>query len=274
MKLNFNKFIVLSLLIVGVLITFLPFFYMIVCSFKTNAEIYTLPISFIPKRFYLENYRRLFREIPFAKQYFNSTFIASVQTILNVFLASLAGFGFAKYNFRLKNFLFIFLLVTMMIPGQVSLVPLFLMMHWFKWIDTYWAIIVPGAVSAFGIFFMRSSMMSIPDEILDSARIDGASEFGIYTRIILPMSTASIGILAILTFTGSWNNFMWPLIVLSSDTKMTLPVGLATLMNLYKIEYGMLMAGSFLSTIPILILLILVGQKAFIRGITIGALKG
>jgi ABC-type glycerol-3-phosphate transport system permease component len=161
-----------------------------------------------------------------------------------------------------------------MIPSQVGLVPLFLMMNWFRWIDTYWAIIVPGAVSAFGIFFMRSSMMGIPDEILDSARIDGASEFSIFSKIVLPMSTASIGILAVLTFTGSWNNFMWPLIVLSSDTKMTLPVGLATLMNLYKVEYGMLMAGSFLSTIPILILLILVGQKAFIRGITVGALKG
>lgn len=271
---NFNKLVVFSSLIIGVLITFLPFLYMVVCSFKTNAEIYTLPINFIPKRFYLENYKRLFSEIPFARQYLNSTFIATIQTILNVFLASLGGFGFAKYNFKLKNFLFIFLLVTMMIPSQVSLVPLFLMMHWFRWIDTYWAIIVPGAVSAFGIFFMRSSMMSIPDEILDSARIDGASEFTIYSRIVLPMSTASIGILAILTFTGSWNNFIWPLIVLSTDTKMTLPIGLTTLMNLYKIEYGMLMAGSFLSTIPVLILLILVGQKAFIRGITIGALKG
>ncbi len=274
MKVNLNKIIIFFFLLIGVLITFLPFFYMISCSFKTNAEIYTLPINFIPKRLYLENYRRLFQEIPFARQYFNSTFIASVQTFLNVFLASLGGFGFAKYNFKLKNFFFIFLLVTMMIPGQVSLVPLFLMMYRFKWIDTYWAIIVPGAVSAFGIFFMRSSMMSIPDEILDSARIDGASEFGIYTRIALPISKASIGILAILTFNGSWNNFTWPLIVLSSDTKMTLPVGLATLMNLYKVEYGMLMAGSFLSTIPVLILLILVGQKAFIRGITIGALKG
>ena len=269
-----NKFFVFSFLIIATVITFFPFYYMVISSFKTNAEIYKLPIELIPRRFYLENFRRLFKEIPFARQYLNSTFLATVQTVLNVFLASLGGFGFAKYNFRFKNFLFTFLLVTMMIPSQVGLVPLFMMMNWFRWIDTYWAIIVPGAVSAFGIFFMRSSMMSIPDEILDSARIDGASEFSIYSRIILPMSTASLGILAILTFTGSWNNFMWPLIVLSSDTKMTLPVGLATLMNLYKVEYGMLMAGAFLSTIPILILLIVVGQKAFIRGITVGALKG
>jgi len=266
--------IFLSLLVMAVL-TGAPFIYMVTGSFKLNAEIFSYPLHFLPKAPTLSNYVRLLNgsEIPFVRQFLNSAVIAVSQTLLSLFIASLVGWGFAKYEFRGKRPLFVFLLATLMFPFQVTLVPLFLLMIRLGWLDTYWAVIIPGSLSAFGAFFMRQSMLAIPNELLDAARIDGSSEFGLYWRIGLPLSGAALSVLAVLTFLGAWNEYLWPLIVLRTADKFTYPVGLATLVGLYKVEYGMILAGSLLATLPIVIIFVL-GRNQFMAGLMAGAIKG
>lgn len=262
-------------LIALALVTAMPFLYMITGSFKRNAEIFSYPLTLIPRDPILDNYTRLLSgaEIPFVRQFGNSALVATTQTLLSLFVASLVGWGFAKYEFRGKKPLFTFLLATMMFPGQVALVPLFLLMLRIGWLDSYLAIVIPGAISAFGAFFMRQIMLGIPNELLDAGRIDGSSEWGLYWRIGIPLSGAGFSILAVLTFLGSWNEYLWPLIVLRTTEKFTYPVGLATLVGLYKIEYGMILAGAFLATLPILVIFI-IGRNQFVAGITAGAIKG
>jgi ABC-type glycerol-3-phosphate transport system permease component len=264
----------LVLLVMGVLVG-APFIYMISGSFKFNAEIFSYPLRFIPTNPTLENYQRLLggEEIPYLRQVFNSAVISVAQTLLSLFVSSLVGWGFAKYEFRGKKVLFTFLIATMMFPMQVTLVPLFLLMVRFTLLDTYWAIILPGALSAFGVFLMRQTMLAVPNDLLDAARIDGSSEFGIYRRVGLPLAGPGLSVLAVLTFLGSWNNYLWPLIALRSDEKFTFPVGLATLFGLYKIEYGMILAGAFIATLPILIIFV-IGRRQFVAGLTAGAVKG
>ena len=192
------------------LITAMPFLYMITGSFKRNAEIFSYPLTLIPRDPILDNYTRLLSgaEIPFVRQFGNSALVATTQTLLSLFVASLVGWGFAKYEFRGKKPLFTFLLATMMFPGQVALVPLFLLMLRIGWLDSYLAIVIPGAVSAFGAFFMRQIMLGIPNELLDAGRIDGSSEWGLYWRIGIPLSGAGFSILAVLTFrTKSWSPY-------------------------------------------------------------------
>jgi ABC-type glycerol-3-phosphate transport system permease component len=267
--------LILLALVALAIVTAIPFVYMITGSFKQNSEMFAYPLTLIPAKPIMTNYQRLLsgQEIPFIPQFVNSLWIAVAQTALSLLISALVGWGFAKYEFRGKKVLFGFLLATMMFPGQVALVPLFLLMVRIGWIDNYAAIILPGAIGAFGAFFMRQSMLSIPNELLDAGRIDGASEFGIFLRIGLPMSGAPLAILAVLNFLGAWNNYLWPLIVLRTASKYTYPVGLATLFGLYKIEYGMILAGSFLATLPILIIFF-IGRNQFVTGLTAGAIKG
>jgi arabinosaccharide transport system permease protein len=262
------------LLLLGVIVA-IPFIYMVSGSFKMNGEIFSLPLAIIPRAPTLSQYQRLLGglEIPFVRYFANSLMVSITQTSLNLFVSSLVGWGFAKYEFRGKRILFLSVLVTLMFPGQVSLVPLFMLMRDFGWMDTYWAMILPGAISAFGVFFMRQTMMGIPNDLLDAARIDGSSEFGLYYRIALPLAGAGLSVLAVLTFLGTWNDYLWPLIVLRTMEKYTLPIGLASLFGLYKIEYGMILAGAFLGTLPILALFI-IGRRQFIDGIAAGAVKG
>lgn len=264
----------LVLLVLGVLVG-APFVYMVTGSFKFNAEIFSYPLHFIPTNPTLENYTRLLggEEIPYLRQIFNSAVISINQTLLSLFVSSLVGWGFAKYEFRGKKVLFTFLLATLMFPMQVTLVPLFLLMVRLTLLDTYWSIILPGALSAFGVFLMRQTMLAVPNDLLDAARIDGSSEFGIYRRVGLPLAGPGLSVLAVLTFLGSWNNYLWPLIALRTDEKFTFPVGLATLFGLYKIEYGMILAGAFLATLPILVIFV-IGRKQFVAGLTAGAVKG
>jgi ABC-type glycerol-3-phosphate transport system permease component len=252
-----------------------PFVYMITGSFKLRAEIFSYPLHFLPTNPTLENYTRLLdgSEIPFLRQCFNSVVISINQTLLTLFISSLVGWGFAKYEFRGKHALFTFLLATMMFPTQVALVPQFLLMMRIGWLDTYWAVIIPGAISAFSVFLLRQNMLAIPNELLDAARIDGSSEFGIFWRMGLPLSGPALSILAVLTFLSTWNNYLWPLIVLRTPEKFTFPVGLASLVGLYKVEYGMILAGAVVATLPIVVLFI-AGRKQFVAGLTAGAVKG
>ena len=263
-----------GLLALGVVAMATPFVWTLLSSFKENTDIFRAPVQFLPRVWTLENYRRLLsgEQIPFLRQFANSAIIAVGQTVLTVLLASLAGFAFAKYEFVGKRALFLLMLLTLMIPFEVTVVPLFQLMIKLQWLDTYQAVIVPSAINAFGVFFMRQVMLAVPNDLLDAARVDGATEFGIYWRIVLPLSRAGLAVLAVLSFLAAWNDYLWPLIALRSPEMFTLPIGLATLSGLYRVEWGLIMAGAVLTTLPILALFLWM-RNHLITGLTSGAIK-
>ena len=221
---------------------------------------------------FTSNYRNLWKTVPYNRYFVNSVFIATASTLLTLFFCSLGGYAFAKYQFRGQKILFGILLASMMVPFQVLLVPLFGLMYDIGWLNSYKAIIIPFSVGAFGVFLMRQFIVTIPSELLDAARIDGCSEFGIYYRIVLPIIKPALGALTIYSFLGSWNGYLWPLIILRDEVKYTLPIGLANLVGIYRQDYGMLMAGTLLSLMPIVILFLAM-QREFVQGITLGSVK-
>ena len=221
---------------------------------------------------FTSNYRNLWKTVPYNRYFVNSVFIATASTLLTLFFCSLGGYAFAKYQFRGQKILFGILLASMMVPFQVLLVPLFGLMYDIGWLNSYKAIIIPFSVGAFGVFLMRQFIVTIPSELLDAARIDGCSEFGIYYRIVLPIIKPALGALTIYSFLGSWNGYLWPLIILRDEVKYTLPIGLANLVGIYRQDYGMLMAGTLLSLMPIVILFLAM-QREFVQGITLGGVK-
>ncbi len=221
---------------------------------------------------FTSNYRNLWKTVPYNRYFINSVFIATASTLLTLFFCSLGGYAFAMYRFRGQKVLFGILLASMMVPFQVLLVPLFGLMYDIGWLNSYKAIIIPFSVGAFGVFLMRQFIVTIPSELLDAARIDGCSEFGIYYRIVLPIIKPALGALTIYSFLGSWNGYLWPLIILRDEAKYTLPIGLANLVGIYRQDYGMLMAGTLLSLMPIVILFLAM-QREFVQGITLGGVK-
>ncbi|RAP75208.1 carbohydrate ABC transporter permease [Paenibacillus montanisoli] len=251
-----------------------PFLFMIGTAFKRYEDIVGDPLNPFTLRPTLENFIHLFDKLPFFAMLINSLIIAVSLTLLSIVFNALVAYGFARYEFRFKHGLFVAMLVTMMIPGQITLVPSFVMFRAFGWLDTFWPLILPGAVGAFGIFLIRQIMVSIPKEIFDSARIDGCSELGTFFRIALPLSGSAVGIVALLTFMGSWNDYLGPLIYLSSGSKMPLAVGITTMSNPYKIDYASPITGALLMSVPVLILLSIIGHKYFVDGLTAGAIKG
>jgi ABC-type glycerol-3-phosphate transport system permease component len=279
-----------GLLLFGVFLAAAPYVYMIASTFKPNSEIWSWPLRFYPMTLvnpdlypgevmhvlglplYLENYRFLFTEEPFVRWAVNSVLLAVMRSVLAIFFTSLAGFALAKYEFRGRKLAFVLVLVSIMLPFEVLLIPLFIEMSKLGWLNTYWAIIVPFAVSPFYIFLMRQYMLGVPDELIDAARIDGCTEFGIFWRIVAPLQKPAYGILAILAFNQAWNDFLWPLIVLSDKKLYTINLGVALLHGPYKTPFGAILAGSFLGTLPI-ILVFLFMQRQFIAGLTAGALK-
>ena len=221
---------------------------------------------------FTSNYRNLWKTVPYNRYFINSVFIATASTLLTLFFCSLGGYAFAKYQFRGQKIMFGILLASMMVPFQVLLVPLFGLMYDIGWLNSYKAIIIPFSVGAFGVFLMRQFIVTIPSELIDAARIDGCSEFGIYYRIVLPIIKPALGALTIYSFLGSWNGYLWPLIILRDEAKYTLPIGLANLVGIYRQDYGMLMAGTLLSLMPIVILFLAM-QREFVQGITLGSVK-
>jgi ABC-type glycerol-3-phosphate transport system permease component len=272
-----NKFSIIALYIILVLfgiVMILPFVWSVSSSFKDIGEIFNYPPTLIPNNPIITNYVNLIHNTKFVRWYINSLFITVIYTLSSVFLSALGGYGFAKYNFRGKSLLFSILIGSMIIPSQLTLVPMFLMINRLKLVDSYLALILPGLAPAFGIFLMRQFMvMSIPDELLDAGRIDGCPELSMFNKIVLPLAKPAIGALTIYQFIGSWNSFLWPLIVLRTEAKFTLPIGLANLLGLYVREYGIVMAGSTL-VILLPITLFLMMQRQFISGLTLGAVKG
>ena len=221
---------------------------------------------------FTSNYRNLWKTVPYNRYFVNSVFIATASTLLTLFFCSLGGYAFAKYRFRGQKILFGILLASMMVPFQVLLVPLFGLMYDIGWLNSYKAIVIPFSVGAFGVFLMRQFIVTIPSELLDAARIDGCSEFGIYYRVVLPIIKPALGALTIYSFLGSWNGYLWPLIILRDEAKYTLPIGLANLVGIYRQDYGILMAGTLLSLMPIVILFLAM-QREFVQGITLGGVK-
>ncbi|MFD0697426.1 carbohydrate ABC transporter permease [Paenibacillus sp. GCM10027628] len=263
------------LVLVAVSLLFVtPFLFMIGTTFKPYSDIVGQPLNPFPMHPTLENLTHLFEKIPVGTQLINSLTISVSVTILSIIFNSLVAFGFARYQFKYKNVFFTAMLATIMIPGQLTLVPSFIMFRSFGWLDSFYPLILPGMVGAFGVFLIRQVMVSIPGEIYDSARIDGCSELGTFFKIAIPLSISATGIVGLLTFMGSWNDYLGPLIYLTSDTKMTLAVGITMMNNPYELDYASPITGACLMSIPVLIILSIVGQKYFVDGLTAGSLKG
>jgi len=262
-------------LLIGVSIfMILPFIWMVSTSLKPADEIFAIPPIIISSHSSLKAYAYLQEQYNILGIVRNTFVIAFSATILRLFFCALGGYGFAKFRFPGQGALFAFLLGTLVIPSAVTLVPIYIIMRNLKWIDTFWPLIIPGAANAFGIFFMRQYTMSVSNELMDAARIDGAGEFTIFWRIILPIIAAGLTSLGLIFFMGSWNDFIGPLIYLKSPEHFTLPLIIRSLVGpVGRTVYDVQMAASVISLIPLLIIF-LIFQRRFVEGITAGAIKG
>jgi multiple sugar transport system permease protein len=263
-----KTFLIHFILIVGSVAMVLPFLWMILTSLKTYAESIHVPPVFIPKYFQWGNYKEVFGLLPFFKFMYNTFIITVLRTVGQLFLCSLAAYAFARIEFPGRNFLFLLALTVLMVPGQVFLLPQYMIMVKLGWLNSLQAVIVPGLFSAFGTFLLRQFFMGLPKELEEAARLDGCNHFQIYWRIMLPLAKPGLIALGIFTTLWSWNELMWPMIVNSSPESMTLSVGLSSLQGQYLTNYPILMAGSFLAILPMLILFIFL-QKQFIEGIAV-----
>lgn len=267
-----KKILLYVFLLISGLMTLIPFIWMLSASFMHDGHASVYPPRFLPDKFTLVQYIRLFSRLNVGRYFFNSLLLAVSITFISLFLNSMAGYAFAKYRFKGKNLLFNLLLSSMIIPSQVTMLPLFLMLKTMGLINTYLAIIIPGLANIFGIFLIRQYALSIPDSLIEAARIDGASDFQIYWRIILPLCLPILTTLAIFTFMTIWNDFLWPLIALTDNSMYTLPVALANLMQEHVRNPELMMAGSVITIIPVIIVFLSL-QKYYISGIMLGGVK-
>lgn len=261
------------LLIAGLVCMAAPFVWMLSTSLKGTKDIFRYPPQLIPKEPTLDNYIELFKTINIARPFLNTVITAISITALSLLVCSMAGYAFAKFQFFGKDALFMGILGTLMIPGQITMIPVFLLLKKLGLLNTYAGLILPGIASAFGIFFMRQFMVTLPDELLEAARIDGAKEFFIYSRIVLPLCKPVLATLGIMNFTGSWNNFLWPLIISTDESMYTLPVAIANLAGQHATQYGLQMAGSVVVIMPIIIFFMF-AQQWFMEGIALTGMKG
>jgi multiple sugar transport system permease protein len=260
------------LLSIGGFIMIFPYLWMISTSFKARGTWYNL--SLIPQKFSLEHYDRLLSTSLLPRWYLNTLIVATVSTLSVVFFSTLAGFAFSKYRFRGREVMFLMILATIMIPSEIMIIPWYVGIAKVGWIDSIPGILMPGMLSAFGVFVMRQFIANIPDELLDAARIDGVSEFGLFWRICLPLSRSAVAVVAIFTFLGQWNDFLWPLIVINSNKMQTLQIGLSRLSSLETgADWGGTMSGAALASIPMLIVFMFF-QKQIISGMKLSGLKG
>lgn len=264
--------------VIWAVVVIFPFWYMIVLATKNNSDIFNFPppLTF-DKNFFQNltaNWHVLFEKVQFWRNLWNSVYIASMSTILTLFICSLTGFTFAVYQFKGKELIFTLLLFTMMIPSMVTLIPYFSMMQAFGWIDQARALYLPGAASAYGVFLIRQYVeSSVPKDVLEAARIDGCSEFAIYWRVVLPLITPILGSLGIITFIGSWNNYMQALVVMTNEESFTVPVALARLQGQQSIDYGAIFVGTAISVIPLIIVFIFMSRMVIDR-VMEGSVKG
>jgi ABC-type glycerol-3-phosphate transport system permease component len=269
-----GQFLIYLAAIAGLLIFFVPVYYMVSTSVKDESEVFALPIHWIPHEFQPENYLEAFAVAPFGRYFVNSGIVALAVVASTLLFSALAGYGFAKFTFPGRNIAFLFVLSTMMVPFQVLLIPLYLVVYLFGWTNSYAGLIIPGALSAFGVFLMRQFCVTLPDELLDAARIDGAGEITIFWRVVLPLLKPALASLAIITFLNSWNNFLWPLIVVNKSALFTLPVGMTAFQQPLRAPYWTyIMAVSTVATLPVVLVFVLL-QRYFIQGVVLSGMKG
>jgi multiple sugar transport system permease protein len=262
-----------AVVLLGAAVVAVPILWMFSSALKTSPEILAIPIRWIPSQPRFNNFADAWRSAPFFHYLFNSLFVAGAVTLSTLFFAALTGHALAKFSFPGRDVCFAFVLSTMMIPFTVIIIPLFVLVRDLGWMNSYYALIVPAGVSAFGIFLMRQFIMTLPDELLDAARIDGASEPSIFRVIVLPLTKPALATLALLTFMNNWDSFLWPLVVTSGDTYRTLPVGLAAFQTQYVTHYEWIMAVATLVTLPVFALFLGL-QRYFVQGIVMSGLKG
>jgi multiple sugar transport system permease protein len=268
-----HTILIYGLLAIGCAISLLPMIWMVSASLMETGAANQFPPRLFPERVTFDHYRALFTRLNLGRYLLNSVFIATTVTVISLFINSLAGYAFAKLRFRGRDRTFRFLTLGLVIPVQVAMLPLFLLMRELGLINTYWGVIIPGMASIFGIFLIRQYALSIPDDLIDAARIDGAGEFRIYWSVILPVVRPVLATLAIWTFLSTWNDFMWPLIVLSDERMFTLPVALANLSGERVQDTELMMAGAVLTTLPVMLVFVFL-QRYYVEGITMGSLKG
>lgn len=267
-----NKLVVHALLIIGSVMMVFPFIWMVLTALKTNPEAVAIPPAFFAENPQWSNFTKIFTELNFGQFYLNTFISTIVITVGQVFFCSMAAYAFARLDFPFKNALFILLLSVLMVPGQVFLIPQYLIVQKLGLLDSIPALFLPGLFSAFGTFLLRQFFMSIPEEIEEAAIIDGCSRVKIFFTIILPLSKSALISLSIFSLLYGWNSLLWPLIINTSTEKMTLSAGLASLSGQHSTNYPLMMAGSFLAVIP-LIILFLIFQKQFIEGIALSGSK-
>jgi len=258
---------------IGALLMLLPLIWMTLTTLKTNGQIWKIPIEWLPNPLTFENFTIVWERVPVLRLFFNSFFVSASTTLLQVLFASLAAYAFARIRFWGREAIFMLFLGTMMIPNYVLIIPLYMIMDALRLLDTYWALILPGIVTAFSIFLMRQFFLSIPKDLDEAAFIDGANRLQILFRVILPLSKPALAALTIFVFMNQWNDFFWPLIAVSSEHMRTLQLGLAYFQQANTTEWGPLMAVSLIATLPVLVVFAF-AQRWFIQGITMTGLKG
>ncbi len=261
------------ILLAGVVLVATPFVWMIATSFKSFVESVQVPPTILPQSFQWTNYTEVFRSMNFSIYYGNTLFVTIGRTLGQLLVCSLAAYAFARLQFPFKNVLFLAVLSVLMVPSQVVLIPKFILMRELNWINTYMALIVPGVFSAFGTFLLRQFFMTIPKELEEAAKIDGCNTFRIYWRIFIPLSIPAMVSLIIFTVLSSWNDFLWPLVVTTTENMRVLSIGIASFQGEFRTNYPLLMSASVLGTLPILVMFMIL-QKSFIEGIAMSGIKG
>jgi len=272
-KLDFLKVLKHLVLLMGVVIMILPFIWMLSTSLKPPTEVLSWPPKLMPKAATIGNFIQVFETAPFARFFLNSVLMSCTSTLCIIITSTLAGYIFGKFKFPFKNFLFLLLLATAMVPFETYMIPLYLRMVQFRWVNTFIGLVCPYLVMSYGIFFMRQNVQAtIPEDLLDMARIDGVSEFGIYTKMVLPMLSGSVGALSIFAFMQSWAAFIWPLIITSSRELWTMELGLGMFQYRFTVDLGPINAGSMLSIFPVLIVFLFL-RRRIVQGITLSGMK-
>lgn len=256
----------------GAVVTITPLLYALSTSLKSSAEVFEVPVRWIPKLARWQNYPDALGQGPFLRYFWNSLFVATSVTLLNLLTCSLAGYSFAKHRYRGRDVLFGFVLATLMVPIASMVIPLFLVVKAAGWINSYWGLIIPAGTSALGIFLMRQHILSVPDDLIAAARIDGCSEVAIYWRIILPLIRPALSSLAIFIFMWNWDSFLWPVLVATSEKYRTLPIGIAAFESSYGTNYPQLMAVAIMAMTPVLTVFFVL-QRNFIEALTLSGIK-
>ena len=267
-----TRFILFAVLLLVTLLTLIPALWMVVTSLKTNAEVFTFPIKWLPERFRFENYPKALSARPFGLYLFNSFFASGTSAFLTVVLSLMAGYGFAHFKFPGQTALFLGILSTIMIPFETIAVPLYIQIYRFNWLNTYQGLILPTAFAPLGVFIMRQFILGVPKDLVESARIDGAGELRILFQVVAPLSMPALSATAIFTFVATWNSYLWPLLVVNSDALRTLPLGMALFENQLTTTYNQVMAVAVYGTVPMVAMFVLL-QRNFVRGVVLTGLR-